>query len=119
MGAPGGLNGRPRTAELWWCQGTVVVWFMGLGVRGDLGPCCRCVVCPREELRAGVALQDGDLALSNSSWGAPSPARAALWCLCRCPPLLCGAAFLVLALEQSAGTPSLGCHCLGHRCAGG
>lgn len=44
----------------WW----LVSWGRGCG---DPGLCSRCVMCLRDELCAGVALQDGDLALSNAS----------------------------------------------------
>lgn len=44
----------------WWFDS----WGWGCG---DPGLCSRCVMCPRDELCAGVALQDRDLALSNAS----------------------------------------------------
>lgn len=55
VGVPGG-----QMCGKWWFDS----WGWGCG---DPGLCSRCVMCPRDELCAGVALQDRDLALSNAS----------------------------------------------------
>lgn len=121
-GCAGGPNVWPHTAELWCCQGMVVVWFMGLGV---WGPGAVLPVRDEPEGRAvcwGGSAGPGPGALqrvlrtpitSQSGSTVPLPLSP------HCPPPLCGAASLVLALERCAGTLPLGCHCHGHRCTRG
>lgn len=122
VGVPGGPNVWPNTAELWWCQGMVVACFMGPGV---WGPGAVLPVCDVPEGRAvcwGGSAGRGPGALQRvlrSPITSQSGSTVPLLLSPHCPPPLCGAASLVLALERCAGTLPLGCHCLGHCCTRG